>query len=620
VGAETVRERFRREPRIAARLVHPHIVPLHAFGETTDALYFVMGYVDGETLAERLEREGRMSRRDATRILAEISDALAFAHREGVVHRDVKPENILLDRKSGRALLADFGVARVESAETSVTMTGMAVGTPTYMSPEQALGTRDIDGRSDLYSLGVVGYRMLAGRLPFTGESGRALMTQHATQRPGDLEALVSPAERGLARVVMRALEKDPAARWARGEDMRAELESAAREHAALPEGLQQVQGLGTKLLGATGAVGAVLWSAVWWNEGWLSAPHVWLPVTFSLGLFPAVAALIGATRARTFGWRDTLRAMLNPPAGWRHWWPRALRRADDIWDQLPRPLRRLRSVIDGILAWFVADIALFLTLATTGGGALGDWFLQFLRSTEGFAPLAFGLPKFAAIGWIVFEYLRTKRKLGVNDHEIAELLRAPHLAGASVWNKPKFARLLAETPSTESVSTPKTPNELAAAIAALSQRLRAGGLLPDDDCAGAARSVVTAIAALDEEIRRLAGDVDPAEGDRLERRLANAGADVELRSLLESQRELWRRLQQRLEAKQGRRERLRDQLVTLWMQLFELDARVTRGVPVDPELTGQVRALGREVARAGEALSEVERLTAPTERVATPL
>jgi chromosome segregation ATPase len=165
---------------------------------------------------------------------------------------------------------------------------------------------------------------------------------------------------------------------------------------------------------------------------------------------------------------------------------------------------------------------------------------------------------------------------------------------------------------------TPRTPAELTAAIVELTARLRRGGLLPDDESALAAHAVRTAIEALEAEVQRLHGELDPAEGERLDRRLAMLGSgddDAELRGLLESQRMVLRRLEQRRLEKEARRDRLRDQLVTLWMQLVELDARVTRGTPVDAELTGNVRALSRDLARAGEALTEVERLMAATER-----
>ncbi|HVA57573.1 MAG TPA: serine/threonine-protein kinase, partial [Gemmatimonadaceae bacterium] len=155
-------ERFQREITIAARLMHPHILPLHDSGEADGLLYYVMPFVQGESLRDRLGREHQLPMNDAIRIGVEVASALAKAHSEGVVHRDIKPENILL--QGGYAIVADFGIARAKSAtaEHSITQTGLAVGTPTYMSPEQAVGAQDVDGRSDIYSLGCVVYEMLA--------------------------------------------------------------------------------------------------------------------------------------------------------------------------------------------------------------------------------------------------------------------------------------------------------------------------------------------------------------------------------------------------------------------------------------------------------------------------
>ena len=153
-----VQERLRREARTAARLSHPNIVPLHAFGEVEGMPYFVMGYVRGESLAVRLRREGRLPEEEARRVVADVAEALDHAHRQGVVHRDVKPDNVLLDDESGRALLTDFGVARALGGNETLTAVGSVVGTPSYMSPEQAAGRADIDGRTDIYSLGVMAY------------------------------------------------------------------------------------------------------------------------------------------------------------------------------------------------------------------------------------------------------------------------------------------------------------------------------------------------------------------------------------------------------------------------------------------------------------------------------
>ena len=610
VESSDIRERFRREARVAARLAHPHIVPLYAFGETPDALYFVMGYVEGETLAARLGREGRLGRQLALRILSEISDALAFAHREGVVHRDVKPENILLDAKSGRAMLADFGVARIDSAGTSVTMTGVAVGTPGYMSPEQAVGSREIDGRSDLYSLGVVGYRMLAGRLPFTATSVQALLAQHAGTTPDDLTFAVGAAERRLASVIMRALEKAPAARWARAEDLSAELRTAAQSAGALPLELEQVQSGGTKRV-ALWSLAVVTGNLTWFVSMVTGGSRIaWGPFTLFMDVGWAVTlgalGLIGAQPAiRKFGWRETLRTMFQPPASWSSWWPRSLRRFEDLWDRLPAPLRRARTAVATTAAAFST---MWLTLPLSG------------RFMNGEHPLFFAWlgSMWLFVGWTGVEVVRAKRKLGLPWREFVQLLSLPNLADHPGWAKPEFMGLLApEATGVPAIRAPRTPAELVRAIVELSRRLSEARLLPGDDSVAAAHSVGAAIESLESEIRRLSAELDPAEGDRVERRLAalTGAEDAELRRLVEGQRELWQRLRQRVRDKEARREHLRDQLAALWMQLVELDARLTRGSPPDPELTGQVRALCQEIGRAGDALTEAEQLLAPRAR-----
>ena len=160
-------ERFRREARTAAKLTHPNIVPLHTFGETEGMMYFVMGFVQGESLKDRIDRKGKIEPDDARRILGEVAGALHYAHQQGVVHRDIKPDNILIEDETGKPLLTDFGIAQSVASGETLTQMGTTLGTPHYMSPEQASGERDIDGRSDLYSLGIVGYQMLSGKLPF---------------------------------------------------------------------------------------------------------------------------------------------------------------------------------------------------------------------------------------------------------------------------------------------------------------------------------------------------------------------------------------------------------------------------------------------------------------------
>jgi serine/threonine-protein kinase len=220
----SIARRFLAEARTVARLRHPNIVAVHAAGTTEGLLYYVMDQVEGESLRERLVREGRLDPDTASRIVADVAAALDAAGGAGVVHRDVKPENVLLDRATGRAMLADFGIARAMAVEpgTSSTGEGMAVGTPAYMSPEQAAG-EEIDTRSDLYALGVVAYEMLAGQPPFQGPN-RVVVSKHIAERPAPVERVRPETPRPLASAIMRALEKQPSDRWQRGEEFRQAL------------------------------------------------------------------------------------------------------------------------------------------------------------------------------------------------------------------------------------------------------------------------------------------------------------------------------------------------------------------------------------------------------------
>lgn len=236
-------DRFRREARTAARLSHPNIVPLHAFGEVEGMPYVVMGYVRGESLATRLRRDGKLPEDEGRRVLAEIADALDHAHRQGVVHRDVKPDNVLLEDESGRALLTDFGVAKALGKGDTLTRAGSIVGTPHYMSPEQAAGRGDIDGRSDIYSLGVMAYAMLAGRLPFEGGTAADVLTKHLTQEPPPLRSLATALSDSTAQVVDRCLAKDPARRWSDARSLKLAL--GAVEESPLPDALHAVEGKG---------------------------------------------------------------------------------------------------------------------------------------------------------------------------------------------------------------------------------------------------------------------------------------------------------------------------------------------------------------------------------------
>jgi eukaryotic-like serine/threonine-protein kinase len=211
-----IRSRFLREAETAAQLSHPNIVPIYTVDEQEQLVFFVMAYVAGDNLAKRLHERGVLTIDETRRILRDVADALAYAHERGVVHRDIKPDNILLDASTGRPMVTDFGIARAmdSTGDSRLTATGMAIGTPAYMSPEQAAGEREIDGRSDLYSLGILGYQMLTGEPPFTASSTPAMLVKHISERPVPVEQRRADVPTDLGRCIMMLLEKEPANRF----------------------------------------------------------------------------------------------------------------------------------------------------------------------------------------------------------------------------------------------------------------------------------------------------------------------------------------------------------------------------------------------------------------------
>jgi serine/threonine-protein kinase len=208
--------RFRRETRVTSRLRHPNILTVITTGVSDGLLYYVMPFISGESLRERMDREKLMPIDDAVRILCDIAGALSYAHGQGVIHRDIKPQNILL--QDGHAILADFGIAAAladpgETAHSRITRTGMTLGTVGYMAPEQSFGD-PVDHRADIYALGVVGHEMLAGSPPFTGATTQAILAANLTQPPPRLEYLRGEVPPRVARAIERALKKTPADRF----------------------------------------------------------------------------------------------------------------------------------------------------------------------------------------------------------------------------------------------------------------------------------------------------------------------------------------------------------------------------------------------------------------------
>jgi len=225
-------ERFRREIQLAASLMHPHLIPLLSAGEALGVPYFTMPYIEGESLRARLNREGQLPIREAVRLGVEVARALDYAHRGGIVHRDIKPDNVLMH--DGHALVTDFGIARAinrASSGVSVTSVGMVIGTPAYMSPEQCGSGTEVGSRSDIYSLACVIYEMLAGRPPFSGMSATTILVMHRTAPVPSVRALREEVPEAIDQALAKALAKDPADRFATAAEFAEELERAASMH-----------------------------------------------------------------------------------------------------------------------------------------------------------------------------------------------------------------------------------------------------------------------------------------------------------------------------------------------------------------------------------------------------
>jgi tetratricopeptide (TPR) repeat protein len=251
-------ERFLQEVQVTANLQHPHILPLFDSGEADGFLYYVMPYLDGESLRDRLAREGELPVPEAAKILKEVVDALASAHAMGVVHRDIKPDNVLL---SGRhAMVTDFGVAKAVSEATGrhqLTTAGVALGTPAYMAPEQAAADEHIDHRADIYAVGAMGYELLAGRPPFAGRSPQQVLSAHVTEVPQAVTEQRASVPPELGAVIMRCLEKKPADRWQKAEELLTHLEAFATSSGGMTPTLTQ------PVEAASGRSGAPLWMKV---------------------------------------------------------------------------------------------------------------------------------------------------------------------------------------------------------------------------------------------------------------------------------------------------------------------------------------------------------------------
>ena len=582
VDRDRMYERFRREAKTAAKLSHPNIVPLHAFGEVEGMPYFVMGYVRGESLADRLRRDGRLAEDEARRILVEIADALDHAHSQGVVHRDVKPANVLLEDASGRALLTDFGIAKTINHGETLTQHGTVVGTPHYMSPEQAAGRGDTDGRSDIYSLGVMAYAMLAGRLPFEGPSVANILAGHLTQEPPSLRSLVPTLSDSTIQAVERCMAKDPAKRWQDSRALKATL--GTLEEAKLPDALESVQGHGLPYI----AISALLLLAAWFIVIRKDDGPIGVLGLIAGTIVAGYALIVARLRFEGFPLALTQRVIWSEPGWWPYWYPRALRRPGNVWDQLPPSVRLNRSFIPFMFLAFV---------------------LPTIDATENIVEKVSGVAIVVVIG-IVLE-IRTKldlKKRGIaSGNDLNRIATSTPPSRTTFWSQPRIATILSAPRQGKAPLRPDSPHDQLQSILRVAAEL-SGPLRPlGAEAATAARRLIESIAQSDKEIADLARSLEPGEEQRLAEKieaLANITDSGPMRALIEKQLELIRDLSARIELARDRRNRHIEMLKTLALHLSSLRARMAETPSEVRSVSDHVRALCEHIGQQAVASS----------------
>ncbi len=609
-------DRFRREAKTAAKLSHPNIVPLHAFGEIEGMPYFVMGYVRGESLATRLRRDGRIAEDEARRIIGEIAQALDHAHRLGVVHRDVKPDNVLLDDETGRALLTDFGLAKATNQGETLTRVGGVVGTPHFMSPEQASGHEAIDARSDIYSLGVMGYAMLAGRLPFEGSTAADVLAKQLTQEPPSLRAAAPPVSDATVQAVERCLAKDPAARW---HDARSLAQAmGATEIAHLPESLHAVDGVGIAAL-----ILGLLWLDAFYLAGSLGARALrdegeirflqWLPIesllTHVVFVFGAWALYyvhtIHKLRREGFSLAQSQSVIWREPTWWIFWYPRSGRRRGNVWNRLPGAVRHFRVWNTIVAALVILGVALFVAMGTRalvyGPDRSND--SPFSERLDAVNIVTMSSMAVILVSWLLVRTKATRqlKRLGLDSLDGSRVVLTVPLNRHSFWGRPNIAPILAPAGQTEQPRV-DSPHDHLQAILRHGNEL-SGVLRPlGAQAAVAARQLLAAIDQSDTQIADLMSSIEPGEEERLADKIAALQGDdyAPIRTLLEKQLELIRELSARLEEAKQRRNRRAEMIKMLSLHLASLRARLAETPSEIRQLSDDVRTLCDEIGRQG--------------------
>ncbi len=586
-GAPELRERFRREARIAAKLTHPNIVPLHTFGESRDVIYFVMGFVRGESLAERLGRATTIGPDEARRILVELADALAYAHERGIVHRDIKPENVLIEDATGKAILTDFGIARM-SGGTSLTQAGGFLGTPQYMSPEQARGA-EVGPPSDIYSLGVLAYRMLTGTPPVRADSIPDLVAKLAGREAPAIETLPEEVPPALADAVMRCLRNEPAERMTA-----AAVRDAVRTDAGAPAIPDEMTAFEGRLF-VTFPIGVIalmlvplelfLWNYV--EPSWRMIIQL-----FQLGAVMLVGFLgVGFSEGRRLGLRArTVAAIIvRQPRWFAGWVPRWARRPGDFFSRLPLALR-LPRIAASICYLGALPLIVIVPYALIGIQANVDLLSQVLHFSLAFMGVFLFL-----MGALIHANVVLARR-GLTAEERSRIMSVPPLPGTA-WEQPKYAALLLPAKAGANEKAPTSPELIGERVLIRARKL------PSPTAARVVeleRALADGILGMDAEARRLDALLDPDDVEHVARRLAavvesDAVEGSEVRRLLVEQQRVFRDLVTKREGLAQRRES--------WMiRLRKLDAAIAGDAA---ELERQSTAIREFLASDGRTAIE---------------
>ncbi|HET7042534.1 MAG TPA: serine/threonine-protein kinase, partial [Gemmatimonadales bacterium] len=394
-----LRARFLGEARLAAKLSHPNIIPIHAVEDTDGFVFFVMSFVDGETLSERIRDRGPLSSAEGTRVLREAAWALAYAHAQGLVHRDVKPDNILLERESGRVLVADFGIAAAAGEHQGEGV----VGTPEFMSPEQVLGIH-VDARSDLYGLGATAYYAFSGRLPIEGSHTTEILARQVTELPPPLGSLDTAVPRRVAALVDRCLAKEPDQRPASAQALAEQLALALEQRKEAPPALRafvkragRLDGGGTLLAGTFLIAGATAISA------WQGVAAGWAAFLAGATLLPLGYLLNAARRLRLLGftYEDLAPAYRTEIDYAREELALGHRVRPTLAERALASISKISGAVAG------TTIAAILAIAGLVPGFNSPWFTFFDTLVPAFA-LAFSVATFSAIGYLALAQRRT--------------------------------------------------------------------------------------------------------------------------------------------------------------------------------------------------------------------